>query len=91
MNYLGTPIFILGRNFRVVKIKVDVPYQMTVGKKTRQVRFVPTSERGFNFEEEVTYKKIFKKHIYPNERDRKNLKVATITLHKDIKLVENGI
>lgn len=91
MNNSVSPIFILGRNFRVVRVKVDVPYEMTMGKKSRQVRFVPTSERGFNFEEEETYKKIFKKHIYPNEKDRKNLKVATITLHKDIKLVENGI
>ena len=87
----NTPIFVMSRNFRVVKVKVDVPYLMKMGEKIRQVRFVPTTERGFNFEEEGSYRKVFKKHIYPNERDRENLKVATITLHKDIKLKENGI
>ena len=90
MNF-GTPIFVLGRNFRVVKVKIDVPYEMTMGKKSRQVRFVPTTERGFNFEEEGSYKQVFKRQIYPIEKDRKNLKIATITLHKDIKLVEHGI
>ena len=85
MNYPHQAIYNMTPAFQRVVIEVDVPYIMTKGGVSKQVRFVPTSRRGFNFEEEGSYKKVFKKHIYPQEIKRVGLKVATLILPKQIK------
>ncbi len=69
------------------EVKVNALYLLNYQGKKRLVRLVQTSDRGFNFEDDDTYKKVFKKHLYPTERgNRDNLTHATILLPSKFEL-----
>jgi len=73
------------RDFHSVTVKVNHLYEVTHRKKTIRAWFIRTTPRGFNFEDDKSYLRLFKKHIYPQERDR-DLTDLTIILPTTIKI-----
>lgn len=80
------------RHFQSVKVKVNHLYELTYGKKIKKAWFIKSTPRGFNFEDNKTYKRLFKKHIYPEENDRDQIELTIIIPQSiKLKLIEEGI
>jgi hypothetical protein len=53
--------------FNSVRLAVDETYMISDGIRIRMAKLVHSSPRGFNFQDVVTFKNLFKKHLYPVE------------------------
>jgi hypothetical protein len=70
--------------FTRYKLTVDETYLISDGKRIREAKFVRSTERGFNFIDVATQKKLFKKHLYPREIVYEGMKEFTFMILKNI-------
>ena len=74
--------------FRQHKLVVDKIYLISSGVKIKEVKLIRSTKRGFNFIDTKTEKRIFKKHLYPNEIVREGMTEFTFWMPKDIVINE---
>jgi hypothetical protein len=66
------------------KLKVDGIYYICCNGKIRKGVLTHTTSRGFNFIDYFTNKRLFKKHLYPIERERDKAKELTFIMPMNI-------
>jgi hypothetical protein len=49
------------------RLTVDEIYFICIGSRIKEMKFIQSTERGFNFIDIETKKKLFKKHLYSLE------------------------
>jgi hypothetical protein len=78
--------------FKSHRLAIGVTYLIGDGKKTREVRLIRSTNRGFNFQSVKTGKNLLKKHLYPNEvqRDVKDGMELTFWLPEYVMIIKKN-
>jgi len=77
--------------FKRITLEVNKHYLICNGTKIREVKFIRSSPKGFNFQDVNSKKNVFKRHLYTNDLHPEELTEATVTVIKNLIINEKPV